>query len=721
MTRSPGRLFDLLPVVHRQRDAEQGHPLRALLQLIAEQAGVVEDDIDQLYENWFIETCEDWVVPYLGDLIGYRSVRDAGEPGDVTTARQRRLNRILIPRREVANTLRYRRRKGTLALLELLARDVAGWPARAVEFYKLLAWTQPLNHQRLGRGHLADLRDGEALDWIDGPFDSMAHNVDIRRLGSCRTPGRYNIPSVGLFVWRLKPYSVTRAPAYCLEAVGSHCFTFSVLGNDTPLFTRPAGPSRQHVSGPLDLPAPLRRHAVEHKLDAYYGREKSFAVWAKGWAGHKSDDDEPLPSSALIVSDLSDWKYRPPRDHVAVDPVLGRIAFPPRQLPKKGVWVSYRYGFSDDLGGGEYHRALTQPESAVVYRVGSGEEFVRINDALARWRDQQPPNAIIELTDGGVYVDQINIELAEGQRLQLRAADHTRPVIRLMDWQTARPDALWVRGAEGSRFTLDGLLVTGRGVHAEGPLDEVTIRHCTLVPGWSLEPDCKPQRPSEPSFELTDTHAQVVIERSILGSIQVSQDEVGSDPVPIRISECILDATSREREAVGAPGDRLAHTILVIDRTTVFGQVLTHAIELAENSIFAGRVRVARRQIGCMRFCYVTPGSRTPRRYRCQPDLVEEAVRAAADDEDVSAEVTAERIERERRRVQPRFNSDRYGSPAYAQLAVSCDREITRGADDESEMGAFHDLFQPQRAANLRARLDEFVPANMEAGIIYAS
>ena len=78
-------------------------------------------------------------------------------------------------------------------------------------------------------------------------------------------------------------------------------------------------------------------------------------------------------------------------------------------------------------------------------------------------------------------------------------------------------------------------------------------------------------------------------------------------------------------------------------------------------------------------------------------------------------------IKRARRRVKPVFNSTRYGTPAYAQLALYCADEITRGADDESEMGVFHDLFQPQRAANLKARLDEFVPAGMDAGIIYDS
>src|SRR5262245_61546576 len=100
------RLYDLLPAIYGIRDADQGYPLRALLRVIAEQVNVVEDDIAQLYENWFIETCEDWVVPYIGDLVGYQVVHEAGEPSDVIAPRDRQREKILIPRRDVANTIR---------------------------------------------------------------------------------------------------------------------------------------------------------------------------------------------------------------------------------------------------------------------------------------------------------------------------------------------------------------------------------------------------------------------------------------------------------------------------------------------------------------------------------------------------------------------------------------------------------------------------------------
>ena len=45
---------------------------KALLRSSREQVAVLEDDLEQLYDDQFIETCAEWVVPYIGDLVGYR-------------------------------------------------------------------------------------------------------------------------------------------------------------------------------------------------------------------------------------------------------------------------------------------------------------------------------------------------------------------------------------------------------------------------------------------------------------------------------------------------------------------------------------------------------------------------------------------------------------------------------------------------------------------------
>ncbi len=765
MSRPRDYLYELLPVIHRTRDAERGYPLRALLRVIGEQVNVVEDDIAQLYENWFIETCADWVVPYIGDLIGYRPVHEAGDPGSVETEQSRGRNKILIPRRELANTLGYRRRKGTLALLEQLAQDVAGWPARAVEFYALLGWAQHVNHLRMSRGRTASLADGDALDLIDGPFERLAHTVDVRRVVSHRTLGRYDIPSVGVFVWRLKPYSVTHAPANCVESIGPHCFTFSALGHDTQLFAKPEREAEPtHIAEEINLPVPIRRRALEERVSTrplktrasadYYGANRSLAIYAPDWPVKGAP--QPVPREQVVPADLTDWHYRASRGELAADPVRGRIVFPAGQLPKRGVWVTYHYAFSQDMGGGEYGRTLTAPGAYAYYRVSKdlpgGGVFDSINEALAAWRNEQQAlgaepagdearatwraekarlaAAVIEIQDSAVYSEPLSIALEAGESLQIRAAERTRPVIRLLDYMAHRPDAFAISGKRASRFKLDGLIVTGRGMQVTGPdrsdaaaleqgdLCDVTIRHSTLVPGWGVEGDCEPKRPNEPSLELINTNARIVIDHSIIGSIQVVADEVQTDPVQITISDSIVDATSETREAIGAPNLPLAFTRLTILRSTVIGEVNAHAIAAAEDSIFMSHVMVGRRQQGCMRFCYVPSGSRTPRRFHCQPDLV-----IAALDEIEPAPGAAEKSRlraREEQRVRPRFTSRRYGYAAYCQLAADCAEEIRRGANDESEMGAFHDLFQPQREANLRARLDEYTPAGMEAGILFA-
>jgi hypothetical protein len=871
------RLYELLPAVYRMRDAAEGLPLRDLLRVIAEQVDVVERDIADLYENWFVETAADWAVPYLADLIGYTPLSPTAPAEDGHTARDLARTAMLVPRRDVAHTLRNRSRKGTLAILEELAGDVAGWPSAAVELYRLLGWTQSLNHQRPARARTVDLRNVEALDRLDGAFDELAHAVDVRRISSHRTPGWYNIREVGLFVWRLRSYPVTGTTANRAEQAGRHCFTFSVLGNDAPLFTNPdPEPSIDHLARETNVPAPIRRLAFQdprrpmqgqavRASAAYYGDGRSISIRAEGWPTRTSP--QPVPASLIVPADLSGWRYRVPTGLVAVDPVLGRIMFPTRR-PPADVEVTYHYGFSADIGGGEYDRpiptrslralsefteadlldvaailtrlvtgagtleqdlvarwsdtdralldhwkasdppvavprdlaaallgelnllladdtlysqdrfstappelvaaALDSPEGGRLARVnrlllevafdgtvatalweGHASDETELLARLDEWRAAAPRRAVIQLDRSGVYGASIDVVLDRGQELTIRAANRTRPVIWLADREAGQPDSLSVTMREGSRVVLDGLLVAGRAVHFEADDDSgaatehahapgdggapdaattgespgtpapcvgvrrVTVRHCTFVPGWTIHHDCEPESPDEPSIELVGLDgAQVSVEYSIVGPLDVLPAEHAIDPVAIAIADSIVDATHVEGLAVRSTGGGFAHAVLSVVRTTVIGVVRVHAVELGENSIFFGVLTAARRQFGCVRFCWVEPGSRTPRRYHCQPDLVVDAAKANA---------LGPTAQRETARVRPQLTVARYGRPAYCQLALTCADEIERGADDQSEMGVYHDLYQPQRVMNLQARLDEYTPAAIDAGVIFVT
>jgi hypothetical protein len=164
------------------------------------------------------------VLPYIGDLLGIR-----GLSGSTTLTR--------APRAEVGHTIAYRRRKGTAAMLELLAHDVTGWPTRAVEFFERLATTQHVNHVRLQNRAFTSLRSADELEFFATPFESATRTVEVRRIEPLR--GKWNIPNVGLFLWRLGAYKLTRTPLVSAQAPlpDDRHFRFAPLRFDAQLFT----------------------------------------------------------------------------------------------------------------------------------------------------------------------------------------------------------------------------------------------------------------------------------------------------------------------------------------------------------------------------------------------------------------------------------------------------------------------------------------------------
>ncbi|MFI2189501.1 hypothetical protein [Streptomyces sioyaensis] len=696
---TPDEWYQLLPALHRRLDAEGGRRLYGLLEVVAEQADVVRADIERLYDNWFIETCDDWAAFYLCDLVGYQVL-----PG--TTA---------VPRRDVAETVVNRRRKGTLALLEDLAAGVADWPARAVEYRRLLSITQPVrryassspvNQRRLDHGGLVNVRRVDALDRLGGPFDELAHTVEVAGTRSGRRPGRYGLGGVGLHVWRSQTYAVTRAPAFCLDP-DRGCYAFHVLGIDTHLVTRPVPePSPCHTADETNVPAPIRRRALAERLCDYYGPGKSLCLWT----GPESRR-EPVALDRIVAADLSDWHYRPGAGQAAVDPVLGRLALSPGGTPDGRVWVSYHHSFVGDLGGGEYARPDSAPTGAEVhYRVGPGREHRTIGDALERWRAEKRAHpgktaAVIEVCGNGVTEDLTDVLLDRGDRLTLRAMDGARPVIKLGAPFHDDSRNLRITGTgSGSgtdplpRIVLDGFLVTGGGVQVRGPVGRLLVRHCTFVPGRQLGPGCIPLAPGMPSLEIVDSPVRTEVHRSILGTIAVAGTDGTGGPHPVLLYDSVLDATHRDVAALRGADDGPAPIRLTACRTTVIGTVHVQAVDVLDNCLLDGHVRVVRRAEGAVRFCWLPPGSRTPARSHCQPEQSGDPARVVL-----------------------RFAGRRYGMPHYVQLADDCAEEIRRGADDGSEPGALHHLFRSQREDNLRTRLAEYTPAGCDAALFFAT
>jgi hypothetical protein len=699
------RLYSLLPAVYRQRDALEGESLRALLAVFARELAALEENVEQLYDDQFIETCAEWVAPYIGDLVGYRPLHGVSPS-------------ISSPRAEVAHTIAFRRRKGTALMLEELAQDVTDWPARAVEFFEQLATTQYAKHVRLHAPATADVRDEHAMLRCGGAFNGTAHTVEMRRpqAGS----GRYNILNVGIFLWRLLSLRLSALPLSPDEGDASgRRFRVNPLGADLALFRRAQTEDEiSHIAEPVNVPDPLRVRemalavraaqesvvpAPDARVDDDYGVGESIVLFEPG------DPPAPVSVSRVRVCDLRDvfddagnfvgWNHEDavPAGTIGIDPERGRVLL--GAADDGPLLATFHYGQARAIGGGEYERTPEGDDLATRRTAKDGEALQPLLDAVAAGGQLLIQDSRTYAETPVFRVDPVLAPGAPGLAVVVAAANATRPLV------AAGGTIVLSIGARG-RLVIDGLVLAGGMLHLPATGDdeprELVLRDCTLVPGRSLESDGSARSPGAVSLLVEHPFAKVTLTRCIVGPVHAAPD------AEVVLEDSIVDAGSPEGVAYAADDAGGPGAELTVTECTVVGKVHARLLRLASNSVFFARLAatpgetwaaplvVERKQEGCLRFSYVPTGSITPRRFACVPDD-------------------------ERPDALPHFTSLRYGDPSYGQLRPVTDAAIREGASDGGEMGVLHALFQPQRETNLRTRLDEYLRFGLNAGISYAT
>ena len=323
-------LEGLLPPHVIERDAETGGLLRALLEAVAGELAVVEDDVQRLYDSWFVETCPEWVVPYLADLVGL-----VGLPGDLGAGTGGGVSRRAV----VANTVAYRQRKGTVAVIEQVVRDVTGWPTRAVEEYRLLAATTHVNHVHLERPALGSVR-GAASAELESPrlaagaLTRFAHTGEVRRID----PGATGRPRA-LRHRAASPSSSSRCRSTtrpgCPRAGSPTRGACTRSAAEAPLFAVPTTEEAiEHLAAESDLPVPLRpRRLLAALVAARAGARRRDAAGRgerRGRRPARARADPGVrprgPRRRAAASPLSGWQ-------VMVDAVRGLL----HPLPRRGA------------------------------------------------------------------------------------------------------------------------------------------------------------------------------------------------------------------------------------------------------------------------------------------------------------------------------------------------------------------------------------------------
>lgn len=713
MTATPDdTLYNLLPEVLRGRDGlEPGFPLRTLLRTIAGQVDALSGDIAQVYDNWFIETCDDDLIPYFAQLVGLSLGPSLPAAAAGLDAVQRR--------RKVADAIANRRRKGSFSVLESLAL-ATGWPALALEGATLALASVSVRFPAVGAHVLTDLGDAAALEVLGSPLSSTSALVDVRRLGSHRRPGANSPNGVAVWLWRLIADRTARAPAAASEEDGR--YHIDVLGRDLALAVAPAAGAPAPPATELDVPIPLTRRMLAERLEDHYGPGRSLCLYRGA---------KPIDRAHVLVADLSRWHAHPPHGCVVIDPELGRLAFSERDPSEETIRADSARLSVGAIGGGSYARPLAPPR-APVYRVGaqvSGDHGT-INGALKAWRDPKRgggPAAVIEIVDDAVYREHLDVHLAPGESLEIRAAQGCRPVLIPTEADGGRPDRLRIRGAEPDAagvppaLTLDGVWIARHALELYGAFAAVTMRHCTLVPAGAARVGDSGAQRHVPGLVVHGAPCPITISTSVVGRIRVKNREAGVEPLPLTVTDSVLDASDLAGAALAGADERHAWVVLTLARVTVLGGAHVHAVADVSDSLLTAPLRCERRQTGTVAFSYLPPQSRTPRRTQCQPDTA----LAIVSEEIALGEVpAAERIRRDRRtgaRLVPAFDAVRFGAPGYGRLAAGTPEELQRGAHDEGQLGAYHDLWEPLRLADLRRQLRDYAPVGIDIDIRLAT
>jgi hypothetical protein len=710
------KTWNLIPAFYRDDDGLADWPniLRSIVEILASPAAVLKRSNDRLWDDAFIDLCDDWVVPYIADLVGTRLV-------SALNTRGRRV--------DVAKTIYYRRRKGTLRVLEELISDIAGWEGKAVEEFRRLArhphLLDPKPQPYLGLftktppGGCADLRRPRGANLVDTAFDEYFHYGDVRRHQG-GLDGRYNIHKIGFHLYRIPAHDITGVDPG--PSPGAHAFTFDPSGRDIPLFERRSRPENfdwdeWRSAREWELPAPMHcrvlgqaayliTEAVVLDLVAMFGIIAAVADDLRKLRGIPMETEEDLlvalnslGSAAVLTGAavLAEILRQSLVQDSGKSALLPSYVQPGSLLPKSirvtdaGVEIT-----SDQVVAGNLaswttkatgKRLVIDPDRGRLLFLGPAPGTVKVEynygfpgtigaGPYSRVKDVVPPTVPVIAGGGAIAAAAMNpagvAEIGDSftygpiadvggiTKMVLEARDGERPYVRLA--------ASWtLTGVATSSLTIDGLWLGASGAFSVilvGAFETVTLRHCTLDLGGT---DAFGNPIPAVKLEIDGDVQNLIIDQSITGAIAVG---------PAGVLEKITVTDSIVTGDVTVP---LA--TIKIRRSTFFGAIVSDRMDASE-ALILGKADVADTQDGCFRFGTALIGSRIPRPF--QSHFIQDVAHF--------------------------FTSRRFGQPGFAQLSLSAPDFLQTGAEDGSEIGAFSSLNNPIRFAGLKAKVDEYLP-----------
>jgi hypothetical protein len=774
------KIWDWIPAVYKDEDGLATKPdvLRSIVQILAHQAAIARRSVDRLWDDQFIELCDDWAVAYIGDLVGTRLVHELNRRG-------RRV--------DVARTIFYRRRKGTPLVLEILIQDITGWEGTVVESFRRLARTRhgldPEPAELEGfvtetpPGGWAKLKSARASELVDGPFDEVFHTPDFRQLRG--KLGGYNIPKLNFHLFRLLPFEVNFATA---ADFGDGRFTFDPSGRDIPLFRPDQRPDPQNWRPPSEweLPAPtpcrllgaaqytITAALIDELIDV--GLSQPAADELSRYAGvlfrseaHLRETVESLNQSAAILAlfdpllagaitvdspkaHLIPTEIQPDPSALAV--AVGadirslsiehqRIAagnledwgaslglLPPgkvlvidpdrgrlwfRTSPSEKVWAPvYHYGFSGNIGAGTYDRRATVVTNDVIAVANGGDS----ETGPVTMNVPPPPlSGVFQFDDNKTYLPDDDTTGIEA--LTYQAANFRRPYIK----RVVGAGSEWVFEAEPKA-----------PVPPDQPEPETNRRDLTLDGLWigiELEgagPVPSPCPPVPTSLVLQGVFDRVEIRHCTL--------DPGGEMARINLGECqtipyvqlVVRGNVEELVIESSILGPVVEDKVTSSPGTIQKLIIRDSIVQSVDRTASPTIETELGQVELQRVTVF--GDVTVNRLFTSEALIQGLVKVT-DNQHGCFRFSATNDDPQKR-LPPQFESHffapaipnhffvsrRLGDPGYAQLSETAPDSIIHGAENRSEIGAFSRLLSPIKMDDLKAKVNEFMPFGLIAQYI---
>ncbi len=220
---------------------------------------------------------------------------------------------------------------------------------------------------RTSIGGLADLRNVYGAIQAHTAFDEFYHTVDFRR--GREQVGWYNIPRLGVFLWRLRSFGLDQTSPVAVQGCPGH-YTFDPTGRERPLFAAGVRAYGDEWQSPAEwqLPTPISTPLWEAETDSLYANAAD------------------LNALGVFHQQGSFFDLIPPTQ-VTIYPEQGRLKLA-SALQGDLLHVTYHYGFSARIGAGPFARRQRQPKPPLppqpeVTVSGGGNALVAPLTALA--------------------------------------------------------------------------------------------------------------------------------------------------------------------------------------------------------------------------------------------------------------------------------------------------------------------------------------------------